>query len=102
MIADAPSLSTLGQIAGTALMGYGLVRNGLALLAEKRSYNEGRYDEGPYGGGLSGLENRLVSFGVWARLLPEDQQLTLTDRKRNTIVMFVGLAVLLVSMLIEL
>lgn len=95
-------MSTLGQIAGTALMGYGLVRNGLALLAEKRTYNEGRYGEGSYGGDLSGLESRLVSLGVWARLLPEDRQLTLTDRKRNTIVMLLGFAVLLMSMLLEL
>lgn len=94
------SISTLGLLAGTLLMGYGAVREALALFAKRADYGEGRYGERPYGGDPSETESRLISLGVQLNLLPEDRRLTLHDRKRNAMLFLVGLAVLIVATLV--
>jgi hypothetical protein len=71
------------QAVGFLLVSYGLLRQSFAELAAKRGFGEGRFGEGLFGGGLTALEERLVSFGKWVGLLPNDEALTLTDRKKN-------------------
>jgi len=45
---------------------------------------------------------RFVSFAIWARLLPHDGKLTLTDRKRNAALAISGSAIAAMSLLVEL
>lgn len=78
------------QVVGFFLVSYGLLRQSFADLATKRGFGEGRYDEGTYGGGLTAFEERLISFGKRVGLLPKDQALTLTDRKKNAALAIAG------------
>ncbi|HEU4693394.1 MAG TPA: hypothetical protein VFS23_33755 [Vicinamibacterales bacterium] len=75
---------------GFLLVSYGLLRQSFTDLAEKRGFGEGRYGEGPYGGGLTAVQRWLVSFGKSVRLLSNDESLTLTDRKKNAALAIAG------------
>jgi len=84
------------------LASYGLIRESFASLAEPRAFGEGRYGEGTFGGTPTRSERGLVSFAIWARLLPRDGKMTLTDRKRNATLAIVGSAIVAISLLVEL
>lgn len=91
-------LPTVGELCGVALGAYGLLRESFADLAAERPFGEGRYGEGAYGGRPSRIVRGLVRVGVWARLLPPDRQMTVTDRKRNAALAITGLFILMLSM----
>lgn len=54
----------VSAISGFLFASYDVMRESFAGLAQSRGYGEGRLGEGPYGGGLTTLEDRLVRFGI--------------------------------------
>ena len=67
-------------ILGFLATSYGLLRSSFADLSQKIGFGEGRFGEGPYGGGLTRTEEFFVNVGIKARLLPVDRTLTATDK----------------------
>jgi len=90
------------QFVGFFLASYGVLRESFANLAQERGFGEGRYGEGPFGGVLSWSEQFLVNLGTKVRFLPADRALTLTDRKRNAAWAIGGIALVALSMLLDL
>jgi hypothetical protein len=97
LVALASLADWLLATAGFLLISYGLLRQSFSDLTEKRGYGEGRYGEGPYGGRLTTLQTWLVSLGKTVRLLPGDESLTVTDRKRNAASAIAGVVLVVVS-----
>lgn len=85
------------RLAGVLLFSYGGLREALAKLATPRPYNEGRFGEGVFGGGVGPWTSRLMSAAVAVRMLPADRQLTLTDHKRNAVCVVLGSALLIAT-----
>jgi hypothetical protein len=94
--------TTAGELAGVILASYGLIRESFADLAEPRGFDEGRYGEGAFGGVPGPITHHFVLFAIWARLLPHDGKLTLTDRKRNAALAISGSVIAAMSLLVEL
>ena len=89
----------LTTVSGYLLASYGVLRESFANLARPLGFGEGRFGEGPFGGGLTSAQDRLVRFGVRFGLLPVDRALTPHDRKQNAAwavagVLLVGLSIL--------
>ena len=95
-------LYTLCQVLGFALTSYGVLRESFADLASKTGFGEGRFGEGPYGGGLSKGEELIVKAATTIGLLPGDQTLTITDRKRNAVFAIVGVCFIAITIVWDL
>ena len=70
------------QLSGLICAPYGILRESFADLAQARGYGEGRYDEGTYGGGPTGVQEVLISIGTKTGLLPADRTLTVTTEEQ--------------------
>lgn len=90
------------QVSGFLFASYGVLRESFAGLAQLRAFGEGRYGEGPYGGGLTNLEDFLLNSGIKIGLLPADRTLTVTDRKRNAAWAIAGVVLLGLSIVFDL
>ena len=77
-------------IFGYLFASFGIMRESFASLAQLRGFGEDRFGEGPFGGGLTTGENRLVRPGLKIRLLPADRELAIDDRKRNAALAVAG------------
>lgn len=91
----------VSTISGFLFASYGVLRESFADLTQSRGYGEGRFGEGPYGRGLTTLEDRLVRFGIKCGLLPADRVLTITDRKRNAAWAIAGVLLIGLSIAID-
>src|SRR2546421_9955948 len=89
-------------ILGFLATSYGLLRSSFADLSQKIGFGEGRFGEGPYGGGLTRTEEFFVNVGIKARLLPVDRTLTATDKKRDAALAVAGVTLLGLSILLDL
>jgi len=90
------------QLLGLLFASYGVLRESFANLAQARGYGEGRYGEGTFGGGLTSVQEVLVTLGTKTGLLPTDQALTLTDRKRNAAWAIAGVFLAVLATLVDL
>lgn len=90
------------QIAGFVFASYGVLRESFADIAATTAFGEGRFGEGPYGGGLTRLQEVVVKIGTAIRLLPPDQALTIADRKRNAAFAVVGVLLIGLSIILDL
>ncbi len=89
------------QVVGFIFASYGVLRESFADIATKTGFGEGRFGEGPYGGGLTGLEEVVVKVGKAIGLLPGDRTLTVVDRKRNATFAVVGVLLIGASIALD-
>jgi|GEM_PF-5143379 len=90
------------HITGFCLASYGLLRESFKDLAAKRGFGEGRYGEGPYGGGSTTAQKSLISIGKRLQLLPTDETLTITNRKKNAAMAILGVLLIACSIILDL
>jgi hypothetical protein len=93
---------TFVEIVGFTLGAYGLLRESFYKLGELRPFDEGRYGEGTYGGGLGRFTRVILWLAVVVHLLPRDRQLTLTDEKRNAGLAIIGTLLALTALAVQL
>lgn len=91
----------VAELAGVVLGAYGVLRESFAHLAVTRSYGEGRFGEGTYGGDPSPASQRWIRVAMWLRILPPDRNLTITDRRKNAAAAVIGLLILVLAMLAD-
>ncbi len=89
------------QIAGFIFASYGVLRESFADIATRTGFGEGRFGEGPYGGGLTRLDEVVVKVGTAIGLLPGDRTLTIADRKRNATFAVVGVLLIGASIILD-
>lgn len=92
----------VAELFGFLLAAYGVLRESFADLARATAaYGEDRYGEGTYSG-PSRMVRRIVGVGVVLRLLPRDEQLTLTDRQKNAAIAIAGVVIAGVALVLDL
>ena len=88
------------QVSGFLFASYGVLRASFADLG-KIGFGEGLFGEGT-GGGPTKLQRVLLNVGLQIRLIPTDQVLTVTDKRRNAAWAIAGVALLGFSIVLDL
>jgi hypothetical protein len=90
------------QVFGFGFASYGVLRAAFADLSQQSGFGEGRFGEGPYGGGLTRGEEFIVNLGIKTRLLPADRTLTIIDKRRNAAFAVTGVGLLGLAIVFDL
>ncbi len=90
------------QVLGFGFASYGVLRAAFADMSQQSGFGEGRFGEGPYGGGLTKAEEFMVNVGIKARLLPADRTLTIIDKRRNAAFAVTGVGLLGLAIVFDL
>jgi hypothetical protein len=89
------------QVVGFIFASYGVLRESFANIATKTGFGDGRFGEGPYGGGLTNFNEVMVKIGTAICLLPGDRTLTIVDHKRNATFAVVGVLLIGASIILD-
>lgn len=89
------------QSVGFLCASYGVLRESFARIVTKEGFGEGRFGEGPYGGGLTKFDEVMGKIGTAICLLPGDQTLTVADHKRNASFAVVGVLLIGASIIAD-
>src|SRR5438094_5064000 len=90
----------VSQVSGFLLASYGVLRASFADLG-KIGFGEDLFGEGT-GGGPTKIQELLLNLGLKTGLLPADRTLTVTDKRRNAAWAIAGVALLGLSIVLDL